>query len=33
MSSSASPDTGLNLTVADTQAIDDCWNRIGDVRR
>ena len=29
MSSSASPDTGLNLTVADTQAIDDCWNRIG----
>lgn len=29
MSSSASPDTDLDLTVADTQAIDDCWNRIG----
>ena len=29
MSSSASPDTDLGLTVADTQAIDDCWNRIG----
>ena len=20
---------GLDLTLADTQAIDDCWNRIG----
>ena len=29
MSSSASPETHLDLTVADTQAIDDCWNRIG----
>ena len=29
MSSSALPDTDLDLTVADTQAIDDCWNRIG----
>ncbi len=29
----SSPDaldtTGLDLTLADTQAIDDCWNRIG----
>lgn len=23
------PDSALNLTLADTQAIDDCWNRIG----
>ncbi|KAF1029608.1 MAG: hypothetical protein GAK37_01696 [Pseudomonas sp.] len=23
------PGTSLNLTLADTQAIDDCWNRIG----
>ncbi len=29
MSSSAPLDSDLDLTVADTQAIDDCWNRIG----
>ncbi|MFC6339430.1 chemotaxis protein CheW [Pseudomonas sp. CCM 7891] len=25
----AFPDLGADLTLADTQAIDDCWNRIG----
>ncbi|WP_348751419.1 chemotaxis protein CheW [Pseudomonas rhodesiae] len=29
MSSDALDTTGLDLTLADTQAIDDCWNRIG----
>ena len=30
MSNTEALDTaGLDLTLADTQAIDDCWNRIG----